>query len=125
MKNFRKIISKTLIDELGLDAVMLSRLDGDKPICIELRDGAEIYITSEDNDFLMVFIEVTIKDVRKIRMQSSKVIDLFIEDEDLMMNIKKDKFIALCYIDKKIKNIESKLLDKLVSLNTFSDIINN
>lgn len=125
MKNFRTIISKTLIDELGIDAMMLSRLDGDKPICIELHDSAEIYITAEDNDFLMVFIEVPIKDKRKLQMQSSKIINSLIEDEELMMNIKKDKVILLCHIDKKSQSIENKLLDKLVSFNKFSDIINN
>lgn len=125
MKNFRSIISKTLIDELGLDAVMLSRLDGDKPVCIELRDGAEIYITAEENNVLMAFIEIPIKDKRKIQMQAVKIVDLFIEDEDLLMNVRKDKFVAMCYIEKNSKDIESKLLDKLVAFNRFSELINN
>lgn len=125
MKNFRAIISKTLIDELGLDAVMLSRLDGDKPVCIELRDGAEIYITVEENDVLMTFIEIPIKDKRKIQMQASKIMEFFIADEDLLMNVRKDKFVVMCYIDKNSKDIENKLLDKLVIFNNVAEVINN
>lgn len=125
MKNFRAIISKTLIDELGLDAVMLSRLDGDKPVCIELRDGAEIYITAEENNVLMAFIEIPIKDKRKIQMQSTQIMDIFINDEDLLLNVRKDKLIVMCYIDKKSKDIESKLLDKLVIFNNTAELINH
>ncbi|AWS50774.1 hypothetical protein [Providencia rettgeri] len=125
MKNFRKIISNTLINELGLDAVMLSRLDGDNPVCIELNDGAEIYITAEGDNFILSFIEIPIRDKRKIKLQSSKIMDMFIEDEDLIMNIKKDKFFVMCYIDKNSKNIESNLLDKLVNFNSVANTINN
>lgn len=124
MKNFRAIISKTLIEELGLDAVMLSRLDGDKPVCIELRDGAEIYITAEENNVLMAFIEIPIKDKRKVAMQSAKIMDIFIKDEDLLMNVRSDKFVTMCYIDKNSKDIEKKLLDKLVVFNSVAELIN-
>ncbi|EMA4781840.1 hypothetical protein [Providencia rettgeri] len=125
MKNFRKIISNTLINELGLDAVMLSRLDGDKPVCIELNDGAEIYITADDDNFILSFIEIPIRDKRKIKLQANKIMDIFIEDEDLLMNIKTDKFVVMCYIDKNSKDIENKLLDKLVNFNSVASIINN
>ncbi|MCW2255359.1 hypothetical protein M2263_001450 [Providencia alcalifaciens] len=73
----------------------------------------------------MAFIEIPIKDKRKIQMQSTKIIEAFINDEDLLMNVRKDKFVAMCYLDKKNKDIENKLLDKLVIFNNVAELINN
>ncbi|HHL2502281.1 TPA: hypothetical protein ACQ301_004411 [Yersinia enterocolitica] len=125
MKNFRTIISQTLISKLGLDATMLSRLNGNEPVCIELERGAEVYIISENEDLLLTFIEIPIKDARTIKIKSSAIIDSFIKDNELIMNLNKDKFIALVYLDRKDKDLESKLLDKLVSFNNLSEIVNS
>lgn len=125
LKNFRTIISQTLISKLGLDATMLSRLNGNEPVCIELERGAEVYIISENEDLLLTFIEIPIKDARTIKIKSSAIIDSFIKDNELIMNLNKDKFIALVYLDRKDKDLESKLLDKLVSFNNLSEIVNS
>ncbi|KOY62978.1 hypothetical protein [Photorhabdus heterorhabditis] len=124
LKNFRNIISRVLIEKLGLDAVMLSRLDGNKPVCIELNGGAEIYITYDDDFTLLIFIEIPIKDFRVLQMKSSQVMEVFIADEELHMNVKQKKLVVLTHLDVESKNLDDKLLDKLVSFNIVYEIIN-
>ena len=45
MKKLREIVFKTLVDILGVPANLLSRIEGDEPIGIELVDGEEIFIS--------------------------------------------------------------------------------
>ncbi len=125
LKNFRTIISQTLINKLGLDAIMLSRLNGNEPVCIELEGGADIYITSENEDLLLTFVEIPIKDIRTIKIKSSEIIEFFIKNNEFIMNVNKDKFISLVYLDRKDKNLEDNLLDKMVSFNKLYELINS
>lgn len=122
MNDFKKIISKILIENLGIEANMLSRIEGDNSLCIELHDGSNIFLIYEEQRDITILLEVSIRDMRSINIHSSKIINFLINDEQLSLNIKADKLIVYGCFDINSNKLDEILLDKLVSFNNISKI---
>ncbi|ENE9529071.1 hypothetical protein ACXIU3_21830 [Vibrio parahaemolyticus] len=119
MKTLREIIYKTLVDNLNIDPRLLSRVESNEPISIELVSGEEIFISLSDGA-LQTFIEIPLKDMRSLRFKASKLVDLLLEDEDVFVNFNKDKIVLISEIEKDKLNIDKVLSKKLTLFNKFS-----
>ncbi|EGQ8682125.1 hypothetical protein GKA91_25170, partial [Vibrio parahaemolyticus] len=105
MKTLREIIYKTLVDNLNIDPRLLSRVESNEPISIELVSGEEIFISLSDGA-LQTFIEIPLKDMRSLRFKASKLVELLLEDEDVFVNFNKDKIVLISEIEKDKLNID-------------------
>ncbi|HHJ3201552.1 TPA: hypothetical protein ACQJO2_004117 [Vibrio parahaemolyticus] len=119
MKTLREIIYKTLVDNLNIDPRLLSRVESNEPISIELVSGEEIFISLSDGA-LQTFIEIPLKDMRSLRFKASKLLELLLEDEDVFVNFNKDKIVLISEIEKDKLNIDKVLSKKLTLFNKFS-----
>ncbi|MCX8860112.1 hypothetical protein [Vibrio parahaemolyticus] len=119
MKTLREIIYKTLVDNLNIDPRLLSRVESNEPISIELVSGEEIFISLSDGA-LQTFIEIPLKDMRSLRFKASKLVELLLEDEDVFVNFNKDKIVLISEIEKDKLNIDKVLSKKLTLFNKFS-----
>ncbi|EJG2258577.1 TPA: hypothetical protein ACMDU7_004256 [Vibrio parahaemolyticus] len=119
MKTLREIIYKTLVDNLNIDPRLLSRVESNEPISIELVSGEEIFISLSDGA-LQTFIEIPLKDMRSLRFKASKLVELLLEDEDMFVNFNKDKIVLISEIEKDKLNIDKVLSKKLTLFNKFS-----
>ncbi|EMI7298387.1 hypothetical protein V6959_004505 [Vibrio parahaemolyticus] len=119
MKTLREIIYKTLVDNLNIDPILLSRVENNEPISIELVSGEEIFINLSDGA-LQTFIEIPLKDMRSLRFKASKLVELLLEDEDVFVNFNKDKVVLISEIEKDKLNIDKVLSKKLTLFNKFS-----
>ncbi|ENM5912040.1 hypothetical protein I2709_000327 [Vibrio mimicus] len=119
MKTLREIIYKTLVDNLNIDPRLLSRVESNEPISIELVSGEEIFISLSDGA-LQTFIEIPLKDMRSLRFKASKLVELLLEDEDVFVNFNKDKIVLISEIEKGKLNIDKVLSKKLTLFNKFS-----
>lgn len=119
MKTLREIIYKTLVDNLNIDPRLLSRVESNEPISIELVSGEEIFISLSDGA-LQTFIEIPLKDMRNLRFKASKLVELLLEDEDVFVNFNKDKIVLISEIEKDKLNIDKVLSKKLTLFNKFS-----
>ncbi|ODZ15399.1 hypothetical protein BBM34_02535 [Vibrio parahaemolyticus] len=119
MKTLREIIYKTLVDNLNIDPRLLSRVESNEPISIELVSGEEIFISLSDGA-LQTFIEIPLKDMRSLRFKASKLVELLLEDEDVFVNFNKDKIVLISEIEKDKLNIDKALSKKLTLFNKFS-----
>ncbi|EGR2005881.1 hypothetical protein D1204_23860, partial [Vibrio parahaemolyticus] len=119
MKTLREIIYKTLVDNLNIDPRLLSRVESNEPISIELVSGEEIFISLSDGA-LQTFIEIPLKDMRSLRFKASKLVELLLEDEDVFVNFNKDKVVLISEIEKDKLNIDKVLSKKLTLFNKFS-----
>ncbi|EGQ8312458.1 hypothetical protein ABVY47_003880 [Vibrio parahaemolyticus] len=119
MKTLREIIYKTLVDNLNIDPILLSRVENNEPISIELVSGEEIFINLSDGA-LQTFIEIPLKDMRSLRFKASKLVELLLEDEDVFVNFNKDKIVLISEIEKDKLNIDKVLSKKLTLFNKFS-----
>ncbi|EGR3310636.1 hypothetical protein DC888_30705, partial [Vibrio parahaemolyticus] len=118
-KTLREIIYKTLVDNLNIDPRLLSRVESNEPISIELVSGEEIFISLSDGA-LQTFIEIPLKDMRSLRFKASKLVELLLEDEDVFVNFNKDKIVLISEIEKDKLNIDKVLSKKLTLFNKFS-----
>ncbi|MFW1160630.1 hypothetical protein ACEV7T_24210 [Vibrio parahaemolyticus] len=119
MKTLREIIYKTLVDNLNIDPRLLSRVESNEPISIELVSGEEIFISLSDGA-LQTFIEIPLKDMRSLRFKASKLVELLLEDEDVFVNFNKDKIVLISEIERDKLNIDKVLSKKLTLFNKFS-----
>ncbi|HHC6616214.1 TPA: hypothetical protein ACN33S_000021 [Vibrio parahaemolyticus] len=119
MKTLREIIYKTLVDNLNIDPRLLSRVESNEPISIELVSGEEIFISLSDGA-LQTFIEIPLKDMRSLRFKASKLVELLLEDEDVFVNFNKEKIVLISEIEKDKLNIDKVLSKKLTLFNKFS-----
>ncbi|EGQ8221199.1 hypothetical protein F7U82_23315 [Vibrio parahaemolyticus] len=119
MKTLREIIYKTLVDNLNIDPRLLSRVESNEPISIELVSGEEIFISLSDGA-LQTFIEIPLKDMRSLRFKATKLVELLLEDEDVFVNFNKDKIVLISEIEKDKLNIDKVLSKKLTLFNKFS-----
>lgn len=123
MKNLREIVFKSLVEHLNVDANMFSRIEGNEPISIELNSGEEIYIDL-DEDCLQTFIEIPIRDNRIVKMKANQLLEMLLEDEQLFLNVKKDKVLIFTDVQISVVSIENELTKKLNLFNRFSNIFN-
>ncbi|ENP8438237.1 hypothetical protein ACEI31_003853 [Vibrio parahaemolyticus] len=119
MKTLREIIYKTLVDNLNIDPRLLSRVESNEPISIELVSGEEIFISLSDGA-IQTFIEIPLKDMRSLRFKASKLVELLLEDEDVFVNFNKEKIVLISEIEKDKLNIDKVLSKKLTLFNKFS-----
>lgn len=117
-KNLREIVFKALVDHLGVDSSMLSRIEGNEPIGIELIDGEEIFIYLND-DSLQTFIEIPVTDPRGLRLKATKLIDTIMKDDQVFLNIKKDKVILVSELSADSPQLDKDLSSKLFLFNEF------
>ncbi|WP_318452616.1 type III secretion system chaperone family protein [Photobacterium leiognathi] len=122
MKKLRDIMFRTLVNELGISANMLSRIEGNKPIEIELKNNEKIFISLE-GDSIQTIIDIPLDNPHVLTHKSKKLIEFLMIDEDIIMNIKKDKLIigSEWYFD--YINIEKQLADKLKLFNKIGNYI--
>ncbi|CAH8182133.1 conserved hypothetical protein [Vibrio aestuarianus] len=123
MKNLREIVFKSLVEHLNVDANMFSRIEGNEPISIELNSGEEIYIDLGE-DCLQTFIEIPIRDNRIVKMKANQLLEMLLEDEQLFLNVKKDKVLIFTDVQISVVSIENELTKKLNLFNRFSNIFN-
>ncbi|CAH8190151.1 conserved hypothetical protein [Vibrio aestuarianus] len=123
MKNLREIVFKSLVEHLNVDASMFSRIEGNEPISIELNSGEEIYIDLGE-DCLQTFIEIPIRDNRIVKMKANQLLEMLLEDEQLFLNVKKDKVLIFTDVQISVVSIENELTKKLNLFNRFSNIFN-
>ncbi|WP_114783468.1 hypothetical protein [Vibrio tetraodonis] len=116
MKKLREIVFKTLVDILGVPANLLSRIEGDEPIGIELVDGEEIFISLHDNT-IRAFVEIPVRDRRVLSIKAPKLMELLVSDEQVYMSTTKDKLIMVSEWEVSVANVERKLADKLMLFN--------
>lgn len=116
MKTLREIVYKTLVDHFNVSPNLLSRIENNEPISIELVGGEEIFIHLNEY-VLQSFIEIPLKDSRNLRYKAPKIMEILQEDPDMFMNIQKDKVVLVTEIDKKLHSIEKELSTKLSIFN--------
>lgn len=124
MKNLREIVFKSLVEHLNVDASMFSRIDGNEPISIELSNGEEIYIDLGE-DCLQTFIEIPIRDDRIVKMKANQLLEILLEDDQLFLNVKKDKVLIFTDVKINVVSVENDLTKKLNLFNRFSNIFNS
>ncbi|MCG9790505.1 hypothetical protein L1D61_25480 [Vibrio mediterranei] len=116
MKKLREIVFKTLVENLGVSASMLSRIESDQPIAIELVGGEEIFIALNKEN-IQAFVEIPLRDRRVLALKSAKLIELLLSDEEVFMNTRKDKLVMFSEWRGNTANTERQLADKLVLFN--------
>lgn len=116
MNRLRELVYKTLVDNLGVQPNLLSRIEGNEPICIELNGGEEIFINLQENA-IQTFVEIPIFDTRVLRLKSQKIMDLLCSDESVFMNVKKNKLIMISELSANVMNVDRELADKLQFFN--------
>ena len=116
MKKLREIVFKTLVDILGVPANLLSRIEGDEPIGIELVDEEEIFISLHDKT-IRAFVEIPVRDRRVLSVKASKLMELLVSDEQVYMSTTQDKLIMVSEWEVSVANVERKLADKLMLFN--------
>ncbi|ENM5843644.1 hypothetical protein V4V60_003833 [Vibrio mimicus] len=116
MKTLREIVYKTLVDHFNVSPNLLSRIENNEPISIELVGGEEIFIHLNEY-VLQSFIEIPLKDSRNLRYKAPKIMEILQEDPDMFMNMQKDKVVLVTEIDKKLHSIEKELSTKLIIFN--------
>ena len=116
MKKLREIVYKTLVDNFNISPNLLSRIEGDEPIMIELKGGEEIYVYLNDRT-LQTFIEIPLRDQRMLKNKAPKIIEYLMCDEEMFFNIKKEKLILLTEFSADIVNVERVLAAKLKLFN--------
>ncbi|PIW61452.1 hypothetical protein [Shewanella sp. CG12_big_fil_rev_8_21_14_0_65_47_15] len=116
MKKLREIVYKTLVDNFNISPNLLSRIEGDDPIAIELKGGEEIFVYLNDRT-LQTFIEIPLRDQRMLKNKAPKIIENLMSDEEMFFNIKKEKLILVTEFSADIANVERVLADKLKLFN--------
>lgn len=116
MKKLREIVYKTLVDNFNISPNLLSRIEGDDPIAIELKGGEEIFVYLNDR-ILQTFIEIPLRDQRMLKNKAPKIIENLMSDEEMFFNIKKEKLILVTEFSADIANVERVLADKLKLFN--------
>ncbi|AQP37778.1 hypothetical protein [Vibrio anguillarum] len=116
MNRLRELVYKTLVDNLGVQPNLLSRIEGNEPIGIELIGGEEIFINLQENA-IQTFVEIPIFDTRVLRLKSQKIMDLLCSDESVFMNVKKNKLIMISELSANVMNVDRELVDKLQFFN--------
>lgn len=122
MKKLREIVYKTLVDDFNVSPSLLSRIEGDDPIAIELNGGEEIFIYINDRT-LQTFIEIPLRDQRMLKNKAPKIIESLMSDEDVFFNIKKEKLTVVTEFSADIANVERVLAGKLKLFNNMVDYI--
>lgn len=116
MKKLREIVYKTLVDNFNIPANLLSRIEGDDPIAIELKGGEEIFVYLKDRT-LQTFIEIPLRDQRMLKNKAPKIIESLMSDDEVFFNIKKEKLIVVTEFSADIANVERVLADKFMLFN--------
>lgn len=116
MNRLRELVYKTLVDNLGVQPNLLSRIEGNEPIGIELIGGEEFFINLQEN-VIQTFVEIPIFDTRVLRLKSQKIMDLLCSDESVFMNVKKNKLIMISELSANVMNVDRELADKLQFFN--------
>lgn len=116
MKKLREIVYKTLVDDFNVSPSLLSRIEGDDPIAIELNGGEEIFVFINDRT-LQTFIEIPLRDQRMLKNKAPKIIESLMSDEDVFFNIKKEKLTVVTEFSADIANVERVLAGKLKLFN--------
>ncbi|MGW7678713.1 hypothetical protein [Shewanella sp. S23-S33] len=116
MKKLREIVYKTLVDNFNIPANLLSRIEGDDPISIELKGGEEIFVYLNDRT-LQTFIEIPLRDQRMLKNKAPKIIESLMSDDEVFFNIKKDKLIVVTEFSADVPNVERVLADKFMLFN--------
>lgn len=105
-----------MVDILGVPANLLSRIEGDEPIGIELVDGEEIFISLHDKT-IRAFVEIPVRDRRVLSVKAPKLMELLVSDEQVYMSTTNDKLIMVSEWEVSVANVERKLADKLMLFN--------
>ena len=105
-----------MVDILGVPANLLSRIEGDEPIGIELVDGEEIFISLHEKT-IRAFVEIPVRDRRVLSVKAPKLMELLVSDEQVYMSTTKDKLIMVSEWEVSVANVERKLADKLMLFN--------
>ena len=116
MKKLREIAFKTLVENLGVPVNMLSRIEGDQPIAIELVGGEEIFISLNEKS-IQTFVEIPLRDRRVLSLKAAKLMELIMSDEQVFLNTTKDKLIMLSEWEVNVATVERQLADKLTLFN--------
>ena len=120
LKQLREIVFKSLVDNLGVAPALLSRVQGNDPIVIELEGGDNIYVYFQDKT-LQTYIEMPLKDRRVLPMKASKFIEVLTNDAQLFMNVQQDKVVLFAELGEDMMHFERNLSEKL---NTFNNLAN-
>ncbi|MDE1241114.1 hypothetical protein [Vibrio aestuarianus] len=121
MKNLREIVFKSLVEHLGVDPKMFSRIEGNQPISIELQNGEEIYVDLGEK-CLQTFIEIPIRDIRTVKMKANQLLEVLMEDDQLFLNVKKDKILIFTDVEISTASVEAELTKRFNLFNKFSNI---
>jgi hypothetical protein len=116
MKKLREIVYKTLVDNFKISPNLLSRIEGDEPIAIELKGGEEIFIYLKDRT-LQTFIEIPLHDQRMLKNKAPKIIESLMSDDEIFFNIKKDKLILVTEFSADIIDVDRILAGKFMLFN--------
>ncbi|GEM74594.1 hypothetical protein [Vibrio sagamiensis] len=116
LKKLREIAFKTLVENLGVPVNMLSRIEGDQPIAIELVGGEEIFISLNEKS-IQTFVEIPLRDRRVLSLKAAKLMELIMSDEQVFLNTTKDKLIMLSEWEVNVATVERQLADKLTLFN--------
>ena len=124
MKVLRAIVSDALINELGLNSIMLSRIEGDKPICIELKNGTSIFISflDDSHEYLVIWLEIPCRDQRVLQLRTGEILDKLHQYSDIHFKIENKIASFVYYIEVNSPSLNNRLITSLVSLNTCSSI---
>ncbi|TOE84766.1 hypothetical protein CGJ34_08280 [Vibrio parahaemolyticus] len=116
LKQLREIVFKSLVDNLGVEPALLSRVQGNDPIVIELEGGDDIYVYFQEKT-LQTYIEMPLKDRRVLPLKASKFMETLTNDEELFMNVQQDKVVVFAELGEDIMHLERRLSEKLDTFN--------
>jgi len=122
MKKLREIAYKTLVENFNVSANLLSRIEGDEPIEIELNGGEVIFISRNERT-LQTCIEIPFFDQRVLKLKASKIIESLMSDDEVFLNIKKDRLIVVTEFSADSANVERVWAKKLTLFNDMATYI--
>ncbi|WP_394201493.1 hypothetical protein [Shewanella waksmanii] len=117
MKQLRELIYKTLVDKFDIAPSLMSRIEGNDPLVIQLKGGVEIYVNLQEG-VVQLLVEIPVLDRRIVRNKAAQIFDSLIADEGIFLNIQKDKLFLVCEFSVESCDAERVLADKLLTLNS-------
>ncbi|MCY4471915.1 MAG: hypothetical protein OXC07_03720 [Kistimonas sp.] len=88
--NIRQIVYQALVEKVGVDGALMSRVHSDSPICISLDNGQEIFVDADnEKQGVFIFSEVDVKDQqalqRGMQKKAGEVLDLLVSSRHVSL----------------------------------------
>ena len=91
MANIREVVYRALVEKVGVDSDLMSRVNSAEPICISLSNGCEIFVElNEAEQILSVHCNLEMKDVRVLKRNSARFLEILLESDKIAVKFDGD-----------------------------------